>query len=102
MPDNLVVLRLASQIRQAGAIRRSFHWSRFFAEAQSWSGKRLPTARQLTTDLWEIAFPGEDHDGFGLQDTFEAAVSQAQNATSSSTVITLTVEPAALAEHYRV
>ncbi len=100
MPDNLVLQRLASQIRQARAIL--FTGAGFSLDAQSRSGNRLPTAGQLTADLWEIAFPGEDHDGSGLQDTFEAAVSQAQNATVELLRDRLTVDSATLAAHYEL
>jgi hypothetical protein len=98
MSGNLIP-RLASQFAQGRVIL--FTGAGFSLDAQSRSGKRVPTAGQLRDELWELAFPGESHDGSGLQDTFEAAVSQAERPTIEMLRDRLTIDSQTLAEHYK-
>ncbi len=99
MRENLLP-RLASQIKQARVIL--FTGAGFSLDAQSRSGEKLPSAAQLTSELWSLAFPNESHDGSGLQDTYEAALSQAARATADLLRERLTVDPATLAADYEL
>ena len=92
--------RLGSQLAQGRVIL--FTGAGFSMDAQSRSGKKLPSAGQLTQGLWKLAFPREDYDGSGLQNTYEAAVRQARKATVALLVDWLTVDPATLPRHYEL
>lgn len=97
--DDRVSQRLASQVAQGRLIL--FTGAGFSMDAASTDGRQLPGVAELTTELWEVAFPGEEYDESSLQDVYEAALMQRRNDTVSLVRERLSVDPNTLPDHYR-
>lgn len=96
--DEGIFRRLESFVAQGKVIL--FTGAGFSLGARNQSGSHLPTASELSKELWEIAFPGEPYEDSGIQDTFEASLLQARTRTTELLKERLSVDAATLPDYY--
>ena len=96
--DNLSFKRLESFVAQGRVIL--FTGARLTRGAIDREGRDVPGVKELTAELWDLAFPGDPYDGSGLQDVFEAAIMQAKTKAVSLMQSRLTIDPNSLPEYY--
>lgn len=97
---NPIFQRLASYTAQARLIL--FLGAGFSLDAQNRAGALIPSVSDITQQLWAAAFPGEDYDGSGLQDVYDAALQQARRATLELMRDSFTTDSRTLPEHYNL
>lgn len=100
MDDNLRHL-LERQLSRGELIL--FTGAGFSAEAGSRGGGKLPVGRELRQTLWPFAFPDLDFDAeASLGDIYEVARRRAQNRVGEQLSHSLSVDPAAVPDFYRL
>lgn len=99
--DDSLLARLHSQMSRADVVL--FTGAGFSAAAQDPAGRTLPTGSVLTTELWNLAFPGEAFvPGTRLGDVFFAAKTRGETALRTFIRNRLSVRADNLPDWYRL
>lgn len=88
------------QVRTARAILLT--GAGFSLRAKDRAGQPVPSVATLTTELWDLAFPGRDYDGSALGDVFEAGLSQRRHEVEGHMRERLSVDSRSLPNEYRL
>lgn len=96
--EDALFRRLESFVEQGRVIL--FTGAGFSQGASNKSGNHLPSAAEVTSGLWKLAFPDERYDDSDLQNTFEACMLQAKKAGVSYLQSALSVDGGSLPEYY--
>lgn len=100
MEDN-IKSRLKSHISRGEAVL--FIGAGFSTDAFDINGNNIPDSKQLSNELWQIAFPDQDYDSTAhLGDTFYSAKQRGFNRTSGLISSRLSVDSRSLPEFYKI